>query len=53
MEIVAMLLTGAFALTFVAYTREPKKKKTAKAQPIRVRAHYTREYEMRRRGRIR
>jgi hypothetical protein len=51
MELVAMVLTGAFALTFAAFTREPKK--TVKAQPVRVRANYTREYEMRRRGRIR
>jgi hypothetical protein len=52
MEILAMLLTGAFALTFVAFTKEPDKK-TTKAQPVRARAHYTREYELRRQGRIR
>ncbi len=52
MELVAMLLTGAFALTFVAFTGKPKDRK-AKAQPIRVRANYTREYELRRRGLIR
>lgn len=52
MELVAMLLTGAFALTFVAFSKEPRKK-TVKAQPVRVRANYTRAYDLRRRGRIR
>lgn len=52
MEIVAMLLTGAFALTFVAFTHQPKKS-SAKAQPVRVRANHTREYELRRQGRSR
>jgi flagellar basal body-associated protein FliL len=53
MELVAMLLTGAFALTFVAFSNQPKKSKKAKAQPVRIRANYTREYELRRRGLIR
>jgi hypothetical protein len=49
MEILALLLTGAFALTFVAFTDKPKKRKV-KTQPIRVRANYSREYG---RGRVR
>jgi hypothetical protein len=53
MELVAVLLTGAFALTFVAFSGGSKKDKQVKAQPIRVRAKYTREYELRRRGLIR
>lgn len=52
MELLALLLTGAFALTFVAFTERPKRK-SATAQPMRVRANYTREYELRRRGWIR
>ena len=52
MEIVALLVTGAFALTFVSFTREPRKK-SVKAQPVRLRANYTREYELRRQGRSR
>ncbi|MCU0508876.1 MAG: hypothetical protein MUC34_10830 [Anaerolineae bacterium] len=52
MELLALLLTGAFALTFVAFTEKPKNRK-AKAQAVRVRANYTRGYELRRRGLIR
>lgn len=52
MELLALLLTGAFALTFVAFTDRPRRKQ-ATAQPLRVRANYTREYELRRRGRTR
>ena len=38
MEIVALLLTGAFALTFVAFTNQPRKN-TEKPAPVRVPAN--------------
>ncbi len=38
MEIVALLLAWAFALTFVAFTGKPKRK-TPKAAPVRVPAN--------------
>jgi hypothetical protein len=50
MEIVALLLTGAFALTFVALTTEPKQK-TPKAAPVRVPAKNSRNAPRNVRGR--
>ena len=46
MEIVALLLAWAFALTFVAFTGKPKQK-TPKAVPIRVPAQLPRNSVLR------
>lgn len=47
MEILALLLAWAFALTFVAFTGRPKRK-TPKAAPVRVSARLPRNEVLRR-----
>ncbi len=46
MEIVALLLAWAFALTFVAFTGKPKQK-APKAAPVRVPARTPRKEALR------
>ncbi len=52
MEIVALLLAWAFALTFVAFTGKPKQK-TPKAVPVRVPVRLSRNEMLRRINRSR
>jgi hypothetical protein len=46
MEIVALLLAWAFALTFVAFTSKPKRK-APKAAPVRIPARLPRNEVLR------
>lgn len=46
MEIVALLLAWAFALTFVAFTSRPKPK-TPKAAPVRIPSRLSRNEVLR------